>query len=803
MSRARILFAAGAAAAVGLWIGACHDTKTATTPEHVHATAQVLLSQSTATLKVGGHVSLSAQPTCSCGEVVPTTIAWLSNDESVATVTAGQVTGVALGTATITASADGKSASATVTVEPNGTVVTALGGTVTSSDGAVFLDIPAGALDAPTDISIEPVADAEFGGDAQYVPGSGYEIKPAGLTLKQTAQLKFGVETWNLPNGVYAQQLRIRERDRTQNQWHDCDYQGLQTGLVTANIDRLGTFGLVIQPPAGTYVGMLGGTVVSSDGNVELTIPMGALYEPTDIVVTPVDDAEFASEPLYVKGTAYEFGPDGLDFAKPAALQIHYEATNVPQGVDQTRLRIQRRDRVQNRWQECDHTGLQGNVVAATIAGFSTYAVVAQSGSQGGPVARVIVSPSSVSLDEGDVVQLTADVQDASGTSLDVAVTWSVADPSVATVDATGRLTAISSGATTVTASADGKQGGSSVTVSKKISTITVTGDASIRVGETTQLTATAYGPTGAVVSTTFTWTTSDPTIATVSSAGLVTGIAGGTANITASAKSASGSIAITVSTTGGGGGGGETEGYGNNLSWPIVFAEGTGISGSPVSTDPGVRPGALDATAAAELAGTAFTSPSTPFFWSGNATDGTGFYLQNTANTWRPQIVDGSGQPKYDADAAWGDNLIGTGNLSVGHPIRVEVALSATGMGTLQGYNMPYVANASSPDEIQGTDGTLGDFTPLIYTVGPTLTIERLSGPGGSVVETVSSGGISAEVNVGGRIVYGDLFKPTVAGTYRLRFMLASGANVSITSAVNGIVVNANESSIEINVTP
>lgn len=801
MTKTRILFAAGAVAALGLWIGACHDNKNPATPEHVHATAQVLLSQSSATLNVGDHVSLSAQPTCSCGEVLPSTVTWASDDKSVATVSAGVVTGVSFGTATITAASDGKSASATVTVEPNGTVVTALGGTVTSSDGAVVLDIPPGALTAATDITIEPAAAEEFEYEAQYVAGTGYVIKPLATMLQQAAHLQLRFEAANLPDGVFQEQLRIRLHEPFGG-WQECDHLGLQGGRVAANIERFGVFGIVVQPAAGTYVGALGGTVLSSDGNVELTIPPGALDEPTDIVITKLDDAEFANEPLYVKGTAYEFGPDGLDFNTPVALQIHYEAANVPQGVDQTRLRIQQRDRVQNRWQECDHTGLQSNTVGANIQGFSTYAVVAQSGSQGGAVARVIVSPSSISLEEGDVAQLTADVQDASGTSLDVPVTWSVADPSVATVDATGRLTAISSGATSVTASAGGKQGGSTVTVSKKISTITVTGDASIRVGETTQLTATAYGPTGAVVTTTFTWASSAPAIAPVSTTGLVTGVAGGTADITASAKSASGSITITVSTTGGGGGG-ETEGYGNNLSWPIVFAEGTGIGGSPVSTDPGVRPGALDATAAAELAAIEFTSPSTPFFWSGNAVDGTGYYLQNTANTWRPQIVDGSGQSKYAADAAWGDNLIGTGNLSVGHPIRVEVALSATGIGTLQGYNMPYVANPSSPDEIQGTDGTLGSFTPLIYTVGPTLTIEKLSGPGGTVESTVSSGGISAEVNVGGRIVYGDLFKPTEAGTYRLRFILATGANVNITSAVNGIVVNSSESSIEINVTP
>ncbi|MDE3216438.1 MAG: hypothetical protein KGO03_08570, partial [Gemmatimonadota bacterium] len=170
-------------------------------------------------------------------------------------------------------------------------------------------------------------------------------------------------------------------------------------------------------------------------------------------------------------------------------------------------------------------------------------------------------------------------------------------------------------------------------------------------------------------------------------------------------------------------------------------------------------------------------------------------------------QFIDGTGQAKYDAQAYWGDNLSGSASLKAGHPIRLEVALSATGVGTLQGYNMPYVANPSTPDEIQGTDGTLIDQVPLIYTIGPTLTIEQLSGPGGSVVATLSSGAMSAEMNVAGRLVYGGQFKPTEAGTYRLRFILASTTNCQITSVGNttgtATVVSPTETAIEITVVP
>jgi uncharacterized protein YjdB len=811
MRNLRLLFVA-AVAGVFLAVG-CHDNHP-TTAQHVHATATVALSQTAVTLKAGEHAALSAQPKCSCGEVMPSTVTWASSNTAVATVDAtGDVVAVSFGSATITASADGKSGAATVTVEPTGTVVTSLGGSVASSDGAVVLDVPAGALTTPTDITITPVEDATFGGDSLYLAGTGYEIKPTGLTLQQPADLRLRYNPAQLPAGVLQEQLRIRERDRQQNQWRDCDQLGLQDQHVVARIGQFGVFGLVVQLPVGKLIGPAGGTVTSADGVASLVIPEGALDAVTDIVVSKVADSEFGGDANYVSGTGYKVEPSDVTLHKPAAMTITYEPGNVPSGMDVTQLRIQQRDRTQNKWQDCDHSGIEGHAVGADITSFATFAVTGKSGGNNGGggsagVWSVSISPSFVNLSAGDAIQLTATVLDSAGNTLDVPVTWSVTNPAVASVSSTGVLTAVTNGSTSVTASAGGKQGGSTVNVSTKITTITVTGDNTITVGATSQLTAKATSSTGEVVAATFTWTSSDPAVATVDANGLVTGVAGGTSDITAASKNVSGFLTVTVSTTGGGGGGGgDTETSGNNLSWPVVFVNGTGVTGLAVSADPGVRPIAAETAAAAELAAIPFASPSAAFWYTGNATDASGYYLQGTANTWRPQIIDGTGQPSYDAQAYWGDNLSGSASLKAGHPIRIEVALSATGVGTLQGYNMPYVVNASSPDEIQGTDGTLGDYVPLIFAPGATLIVEQLSGPGGTVVSTVSNGAIGSEVNVAGRLVYGGQFKPTVAGTYRLRFIIPGTSNCAITSVGNttgtATVVSAVETAIEIQVTP
>jgi large repetitive protein len=73
----------------------------------------------------------------------------------------------------------------------------------------------------------------------------------------------------------------------------------------------------------------------------------------------------------------------------------------------------------------------------------------------------------------------------------------------------------------------------------------------SITVGSTAQLTAVAYDQTGAqLTGVTFQWSSSDKTIATVSSTGVVTGVAVGSARISALAGTVSGFADVTIGPT-------------------------------------------------------------------------------------------------------------------------------------------------------------------------------------------------------------------------------------------------------------
>lgn len=119
-------------------------------------------------------------------------------------------------------------------------------------------------------------------------------------------------------------------------------------------------------------------------------------------------------------------------------------------------------------------------------------------------------------------------------------VTWSSANPSIATVDpATGEVTGVAVGTATITAStANGKTANYIITVTP--ATINPTGVTLGTPPTTVDIGAKVNGPTVTVTPSgapqSVTWTSSDPTIATVNpTTGEVTGVKAGTATITAS----------------------------------------------------------------------------------------------------------------------------------------------------------------------------------------------------------------------------------------------------------------------------
>lgn len=171
-----------------------------------------------------------------------------------------------------------------------------------------------------------------------------------------------------------------------------------------------------------------------------------------------------------------------------------------------------------------------------------------------GPVSRVEASISDITLNTiGGSQPVTAIARDASGTTVATAtVAWSSDDATIATVTANGNaatITAVGPGATVIRARVGTIGADISVRVLGVRAIQVNPTNASIRAGDTQPFSATFDADPG--VSTAVTWASTDNAIATVNSAGLVTGVAAGSTTIRATSvadprRSATGTITVT-----------------------------------------------------------------------------------------------------------------------------------------------------------------------------------------------------------------------------------------------------------------
>ncbi len=167
------------------------------------------------------------------------------------------------------------------------------------------------------------------------------------------------------------------------------------------------------------------------------------------------------------------------------------------------------------------------------------------------PVAFVSLSPATAAIVVGATQQLTATAKGADGQELSGRpIAWTSSDPAKATVSTAGLVTGIAVGSVTISATSEGRSGTASVSVLPvPVASLTVTPQAaSIIVGATRQLTVTVSDADGnPLTGRTVVWTSSDPTRATVSTSGLVTGVAVGSATVTATCEGKSASAEVTV----------------------------------------------------------------------------------------------------------------------------------------------------------------------------------------------------------------------------------------------------------------
>ncbi len=207
-----------------------------------------------------------------------------------------------------------------------------------------------------------------------------------------------------------------------------------------------------------------------------------------------------------------------------------------------------------------------GSQGLATSASVGTTTITATSGSvsrstslnvTSAALVSLTVTPANPSIALGTKQQFTATgtFTDGSTQDLTTSVTWSSSQTTVATISTTGLATSKAMGTTTITAASSGVSGSTTLTVTAAtlVSLVVTPANATIVQGTTQQFAGTGTFTDGSTqdLTTSVIWSSSTPTVATISntagSQGLATSVGAGTTTITAKSGSVSQSTLLSV----------------------------------------------------------------------------------------------------------------------------------------------------------------------------------------------------------------------------------------------------------------
>lgn len=235
-----------------------------------------------------------------------------------------------------------------------------------------------------------------------------------------------------------------------------------------------------------------------------------------------------------------------------------------------------------------------------------------------------------------------------------------------------------------------------------------------------------------------------------------------------------------------------EEETAGNNLSFPVLWAEDDyrlNVPGTMGAAVIGTEP----------VAGT--VSPDDP-------TACQAAIQKSELNTWQAENESGAGRGVTSID--WGDNLEAK-DWRVGQVVRVETGLYASLDDTMLRYAMCYVSGQGQTEvwglQVEGAGANPENYSPvtidsdeaMVYSAGGRLTIQKVTDPSsatwnaalgrwvGDGVEapvfngaawertTDGPGSFGAELNVQGKVIYGFIWRTgnLDEGEYRLTFSL------------------------------
>jgi uncharacterized protein YjdB len=452
--------------------------------------ASVIVNPSAAIVTAGQTAQLTAIPQDAAGNpLTGRVVTWGTNKPAVATVDGnGLVTAVAAGAATITATSEGQSGAAglTVSVVPIASVTvspatanvvvgqtTQLTATPKDASGAALpsrVVTWASTNSAVATVNGSGLVTAVAAGTATMTATSEGQSGTAAITVAVAPVATVAVNPATASIGVAQMvQLTATQKDASGTllsgrvvTWSSSAPAAATvsgTGLVTAVAAGSATITATSEGKSGT-AGITVSAAVTDPGVVaNLTV---ASVTPTSVTLSFVEVTDGAGQAAsydirWAQGTlVWGSAPDVSQGTCAAPM------TGTAIGATRT----------------CAVTGLasgtsyQFQLVAfrgrlnldAVFGGLSNVASGTTTSSTA-PVATVTVSPSSGGAGVGQVMQLAAILKDAGGSTLSGrVVTWTSSAPSLISVSGSGLVTAIAAGVATITATSEGKSGTATVT---------------------------------------------------------------------------------------------------------------------------------------------------------------------------------------------------------------------------------------------------------------------------------------------------------------------------------------------------
>src|SRR5438093_3520891 len=431
---------------------------TATVAVTLPPVASVSVSPASVSVLPTQTVQLTATTLDSTGAVLTgRTVTWSSSSTGVATVSGnGLVTGVAAGSATITATSEGHGGTAVIAVTnaPVASVsVSPASGSVTAGQTAqltaILKDANGNLLSgrivtwgssntAVASVNGSGLVTGVVAGSATITATSEGQSGRAALTVPTVpaASLTVSPASVSLQSGQTAQ-LTATARDASGNPlpgrvmaWSSSD----------TTIAKVSGSGLVTAKAAGSA--NVTATSEGQSGTAAITVTVVPV---ASVTVTPASASRQAGQTVQLTATPKDASGNPL-----SGRAVTWGSNNTAAAT-------------------VNGSGL----VTAVAAGAAT--ITATSEGQSGtaaitvtvvPVASVTVTPASASRQPGQTVQLTATPKDASGNPLSGrTVTWASNNTTAATVNGSGLVTAVVAGVATITATSESQSGTSTITV--------------------------------------------------------------------------------------------------------------------------------------------------------------------------------------------------------------------------------------------------------------------------------------------------------------------------------------------------